>query len=618
MNRRDRRVATARGKAAVSGAPAEIAGLLANASRAHHEGRSAQAETFCKQILSRAPTHTAALNMLGLVHQAAGRHRLAIRMFAKAIAVDDLDAACHFNIAASHQFMGQRADATEHYRQAIALGLSGQNAEEFLTQSPVITECVRLALEDSRSLVKKETLFSVRDIAAVANDIFLRCALQLTIIRGAPLELFLTQIRAALLRLSHGAYLASAKVDDEVIEMFCAVAQQCFITEYVFAQSEREMQQAGDLRKALLQKLSAGNDISPLLLAAVGAYFPLHSLAGAKLLLDGQWPQCAIDLMRQQIREPLHEAEERSAIAALTAVDDATSKQVMEQYEENPYPRWTVNPHAVLAGEMKRHAVAAEDASRPRQEILIAGCGTGRHAFDVALETPDARILAIDISRASLAYAQRKTHEEGLANIEYAQADILKLAAIGRSFDRIESVGVLHHLADPKAGWRILLSLLKPHGVMRIGLYSEIARRSVVEARRIIAERGYLATADHIRELRQLLIHNRDEPRWQKLITTVDFHNMSGCRDMLFNVMEHRFTIPDIEAFLNEQNLSFLGFDLDAKIIEKFQQQFPGAAAPTNLDYWNTFETANPQTFRHMYVFSVCKNQYGYARPPVP
>ncbi len=32
-----------------------------------------------------------------------------------------------------------------------------------------------------------------------------------------------------------------------------------------------------------------------------------------------------------------------------------------------------------------------------------------------------------------------------MTNIEYAQADILKLGDIGRTFDIIESVGVLHH-----------------------------------------------------------------------------------------------------------------------------------------------------------------------------
>ena len=85
-------------------------------------------------------------------------------------------------------------------------------------------------------------------------------------------------------------------------------------------------------------------------------------------------------------------------------------------------------------------------------------------------------MLAIDLSRASLAYATAKTRALGLETIAYAQADIMRLGAIEQRFDLIESVGVLHHLADPYAGWRVLLSLLRPGGFMRIGLYSEIAR----------------------------------------------------------------------------------------------------------------------------------------------
>jgi hypothetical protein len=156
-------------------------------------------------------------------------------------------------------------------------------------------------------------------------------------------------------------------------------------------------------------------------------------------------------------------------------------------------------------------------------------------------------------------------------------------------------------------GWRVLLSLLKPNGAMRIGLYSEAARRIIIQARALIAEHGYRATAEGIRAARQAIIRKRDEPRWNSLMTTVDFHSISGCRDMLFNVMEHRFTVPQIAAFLNEQQLSFLGFELPDKVIEKFQQQYPGAGALTNLDHWNAFETANPDTFRHMYVFTASR-----------
>ena len=78
-------------------------------------------------------------------------------------------------------------------------------------------------------------------------------------------------------------------------------------------------------------------------------------------------------------------------------------------------------------------------------EILIAGCDTGQHSIETGRQFPGSRVLGIDLSLNSLCYAKRKTHELGLKNVEYAQADILKLQSIDRSFDVIEAGGVLHH-----------------------------------------------------------------------------------------------------------------------------------------------------------------------------
>ena len=185
-------------------------------------------------------------------------------------------------------------------------------------------------------------------------------------------------------------------------------------------------------------------------------------------------------------------------------------------------------------------------------------------------------MLAVDVSLTSLAYARRKTRELGLRNIEYAQADILELGTIDRTFDIIELVGVLHHLAEPTAGWRVLVSLMRPGGRMCIGLYSNLARCVITEARAHIAAGGYHATAGDIRRCRQDII--REAERWKMLIGVKDFYSMSGCRDMLFNVMEHRFTIPEIAAFLNDNDLSFLAFEPfdDPTVIDKFRKQFRG------------------------------------------
>ena len=605
MNRSKRRAAVARCRDASAAAAVDIAQLMAAANSAYQQRRVADAEVMCKQILSRAPTHATCLNLLGVVYQTSGRHRLAVKLFAKAIAVDDLDAGFHYNIACSYQATGEQIAAAEHFKAAITLGMSDKRSlEEFIMENVVLLRCIdRIA---SRSWFSKtESLLSAEDIAAVAQDTLLRCALELTVIFGAPLELLLTSLRSALLCLAADNSSGPAQVSDDVAHMFCALAQQCFINEYIFAQTDDETRRASEVRDLVAEKLAAGSEIAPLLIAAVAAYFPLHTIPNAKYLLTLKWPEYIVRLLRQQVSEPLEEMEDRAKIPALTELDDRTSKAVMEQYDENPYPRWTINPCKVAAGDMRRHAeTIGSGEPRLTQDIIIAGCGTGKHPFWIAQYFPHARILAIDLSRANLAYARRKTREEGLRNVEYAQADILKLANIGRAFDRIDAVGVLHHLADPRSGWRVLLSLLAPNGIMRIGLYSEIARRDVVQARALIAEGGYRPTIEGIRTLRQKII--RDQ-RWEMVLNSNDFYSASGCRDLLFNVMEHRFTIPEIASFLKEHELIFHGFELDAAVIEKFQQHYPGTDSLANLEYWDAFEANNPGTFRAMYVFTVSK-----------
>ena len=60
----------------------------------------------------------------------------------------------------------------------------------------------------------------------------------------------------------------------------------------------------------------------------------------------------------------------------------------------------------------------------------------------------------------------QKTRKLGVTNIEYMQGDILKLNQLERQFDIIESVGVLHHMDDPLAGWKVLVDRLRT-GVCR-------------------------------------------------------------------------------------------------------------------------------------------------------
>ena len=42
---------------------------------------------------------------------------------------------------------------------------------------------------------------------------------------------------------------------------------------------------------------------------------------------------------------------------------------------------------------------------------------------------------------------------------------------------------------NPIEGLKVLVKLLKPNGILRLGLYSEIARQDIVKLRNIIVEK---------------------------------------------------------------------------------------------------------------------------------
>lgn len=588
---------------------ASIAELLDRASWYRAHGNPKAAERICDEILALEPFNVQALNILGLIFQESGRHKPAVKALVKAVASDPLNAACHFNLANSYYALNRTEQAVAHFKKAIVLDDRPNNTEKLILQSPAIMTCIGRIEARWPMPVRGAELFEPPTLNTIASDLFLRCALETRPIGGVALERFLTSLRSAILDLTHSGAIDPTIVEVDLVNLAAALAQQCFINEFVYADSEREVQQSTSLRDALLQKLQEGSEIPSLLLAAVAGYFPLHSLPEARALLKQRWAGSIDDLLRVQLREPQEEAADRDAIASLTPIDDEVSLRVMRQYAENPYPRWSASAATMyLDGDDQRCSSIEAAGLRTAEEILIAGCGTGMHAIEVARNLRDSHILAIDISLPSLCFARRKSRELNVHNIEYAQADILSLPAIGRDFDRVEAVGVLHHLADPEAGWRVLLSLLKPNGVMRVGLYSELARRAIVEVREFIAERGYHPTKEDIRKCRQEIFREYGKRGWSSVVGGGDFYSLSGCRDMMFNVMEHTFTIPRVKAFLTDQRLSFLGFDLPRGIMEKFQSQFPGKTDPLDLDNWHAFEMENPQAFMQMYQFTVRKN----------
>lgn len=482
-----------------------------------------------------------------------------------------------------------------------------QFSTDLIKLDPDIGGCVTRAVEAWPVHLSAQDLFEAHSLGTLANDKLLCTLLDSAPICDIELERFLTMARSALLEV------ATANPDADVstaLRFYSAIARQCFINEYVFFFTDDEIQLADHLRNVLASALENKTEAPALWIIAVATYFPLYSIPLAARLLDTQWPDEVKAVLVQQVHEPAEERKLRAAIPRLTNVEDAVSQLVQNQYEENPYPRWVRAAPAAKAENIVAYlsqkfplAPLMRQGNSDNPHILIAGCGSGQHSIQTARQFLGAQVLAIDLSMNSLGYASRKTHELGLTSIEYAQADILKLDSLGRSFDVVESVGVLHHLADPWTGWKVLLSLLRPGGFMRLGFYSDVARRNIVNARAFIAEQGYGATSNEIRRCRQELVDlGRNADFWSAFISR-DFFSISACRDMFFHVQEHRMTLTSIAAFLRDNNLVFLGFEIGAEVIHAYKRRFPDDYAATNLDQWQIFENENPDTFFGMYQF---------------
>jgi SAM-dependent methyltransferase len=249
---------------------------------------------------------------------------------------------------------------------------------------------------------------------------------------------------------------------------------------------------------------------------------------------------------------------------------------------------------------------AISDRFENEVQALSAGCGTGRGAAALAMSISPLTLTAIDLSPASLSFAKRKFENLGLPSARFGIGDILNLDALDQTFDLIECSGVLHHMADPAAGLRALTTVLRADGIMRIALYSERARASVVAARRWLSDLKVSDTPDGVRQARSALRALPVTHPARGVIDTPEYFILSGLHDLIFNIQEHRFTPRQLKVMLDGAGLRLLGFDhANPAVASAYAKAHPNDPEQVNLDKWEVFEQNHPDVFAEMYQFWV-------------
>ena len=437
------------------------------------------------------------------------------------------------------------------------------------------------------------------------EEIFL-LILQKSRIRDKFLEKLLTRIRKEIIISLENS---KSNILKEYFDFIISFAAQSFLNEYVFFQSDEELNYIANLEKKIINK----NKIDELEISILGCYIPLYKSKNISNNLLNYTSKNFLfnDMIEMQIKEPLKEKKISNSIKSLKKISDEVSKKVRDQYEENPYPRWrftnkyeSLNFLLKLNNDIEPNKIEFNDKFF-NPKVLIAGCGTGKQVAK-ATSYQNASILAIDLSINSLSYAKRKIDVIGYKGLEFLQGDILHLKSLNKKFDVIECVGVLHHMNEPLAGLKVLVDLLEPHGFLKLGLYSEISRKHIIALREFIKKESFSSNKNDIRNFREKILNHNDDKLLQKVVHNYDFYSLSSTRDLIFHVQEHRYTIPEISKILKNFNLEFLGFT-NYFIKKNYSEYFPNDKKNISLDNWNKFEINNPDTFIGMYQFWVRK-----------
>lgn len=613
-------------------------------------GRFGSAVSLVGQAAKHDPSRSIYFSNLGAALSRVNRLPEALTAYQRALEIDSNDPLIYNNIGNVLLGLGRYIEAIASYRSALKINRNDNSLRinfceafwniECATDNDSLKEdfldCLRQKDIDCRNLTKAalsllshqpeikklksvqndkdttglETMAKSGELYRVLSDPLLITLMEQVIITDPVFEQLLTYARRSLLYDSAESDLLVQRWQDHKAFM-CALAWQGSLNEFIWSINEQETELLDKLNDILTPADSTKTSGSEPLVCLYCCYRPIDSLVNLPEIQKHKTTETDSGrLLESLVTHTRTDMKVQDKIERLLPIKDDISLKVQNQYEESAFPLWH-NINLPKPGKMpdffaklfpKLKLENGPNLISP--EILVAGCGTGYSSIFIASMFENSRVLGVDLSLNALARAVGKAEELKVSNVKFMQADILDLRNLNRSFDIIESVGVLHHMKEPLVGWQTLTDILKPGGLMKIGLYSEIARRHIVTVRKFIADRGYGSTANDIRLFRSELMEFPESEMKASILATRDFYLFSECRDMLFHEKEHHFDLALVSDYVKRSGLRFVGFEsVEASVRQQYQKRFPDDPDMISLKNWYHFEQELPDTFVGMYQF---------------
>ncbi len=223
---------------------------------------------------------------------------------------------------------------------------------------------------------------------------------------------------------------------------------------------------------------------------------------------------------------------------------DARTEVVRGFYEHEPFPGYPPRDSLSALRARAERSVFARLVDRSiaaDARIAEIGCGTGQ--MSLYLARADRAVVAVDLVRASLTLGVTAARRFGVRGVQFVETDLHRPGLRKRAFDVVYSSGVVHHTRDPRVSFGRMAQLVRPGGVVVLGVYNRWARLPSRARRAIARVSGYRSIP-----FDPILRARTAEPERRR----------AWLRDQYQHPEEHWHSVADVQQWFAENGIQYL------------------------------------------------------------
>ncbi|MEC7815280.1 MAG: hypothetical protein VX939_03355 [Pseudomonadota bacterium] len=369
---------------------------------------------------------------------------------------------------------------------------------------------------------------------AAADDELLILALQKTLMPNPAVEELVVLLRRAVI----AEVAQTASLRDELQPLCLAIAEYADRTGYALSAEDDEERLAATINDSIVAQFAMAEPqeamIGSLMISAMyGALF--HQSFAVHL---GQWSLADWPLAMQAMMAAsyYHRAEEE---AIKQNFDEKADELCLAKVDvPRAWPAWSQLAYRnesslkdVLAQELR----VSTDNLPETLRVLVCGAQSGQRAMELARYLDDVEVIAVDESLANIAKATRMAQSLNLENIVFWPWSIAqRFVADGHQVHWVE-VGRLPSPEMTELSLAALVNAATAGGAV-VHMHTTTGEQTAgdKQIRRLVADHKLAPTRTTLRQLRRMVLTNKQDNLWEDLLKDDDFYSLGGCRDRWF------------------------------------------------------------------------------------